>query len=62
MGLDVYVITDEIQYVVLTTTSNDVCHSQEGYNFITYPRTNRLMFRLRSTCIPVFRYPVGQRF
>ena len=39
----------------------DVNLLQEGCNFITFPRTNRLMFRLRSTCILDFRSSVGQR-
>ena len=53
------VISDEIHYVDFTTTSNKLCHSQEGCNFITFPRTSRLMFRLRSTCILDCRSSVG---
>ena len=60
-GLAAFVISDEIHYVDFTTISNNVCHSHEVCNFITYPRTDRLMFRLRSTCILVFMYSVGQR-
>ena len=61
-GLLAFVISDEILHVVFTTTSNTMCHSLKGCNFITFPRTSRQMFRLRPTCILVFRYSVGQRF
>ena len=59
--LAAFVISDEIHNVDFTITSNNVCHSQEGCNFNTYPMTKWLMFRLRSTCILVLMYSVGQR-
>ena len=58
---EAFVISDEIHYVDFTTTSIHLCHSQEGCNFITFPWTNRLMFRLHSSCILVFRSSVGQQ-
>ena len=61
-SLAAFMISDEIHYVDFTTTSNKLCHSQEGCNFITFPRAGRLMFRLRSTCNLNFRSSVGQRF
>ena len=56
--LAAFVISDEIHCVDFKTTNNNLCHSQEGCNFITYTRTSRLMYRLRSTCILVFRSSV----
>ena len=54
-GFAAFVISDEIHYADFVTTSDNLCHSQEGCNFITFPRNRRLMFILRSTCILVFR-------
>ena len=50
-GLAAFVIADESHYVDFTTTSNKLCHSLDGCNCITFPRTSRLMYRLISACI-----------
>ena len=48
-GLAAFVISDEFHHVDVTTTSNNVCHSQKGCNVTTYPRTSRLVFGLLFT-------------
>ena len=53
MGLAAFVNSDEFHHVDVTTTSNNVCHSQKSRNVKTYPRTSRLVLDFFSlpTCL-----------